>query len=197
MGQSCHNLGQNLGKSKASVQLATEPPGTWVQVEKRALEKWAKLTFRHQRAAALMHVLVSRVGRHNAVVVSQPILAKICGCNPRTIRRAIKVLVEQNWIEVRQIGPAGTVNAYVINDRVAWSGKRDGIRYSLFSAAVLVADNEQVDRDTLSEQPPLEQVPYVGEQQLPTGPGLDPPSSPQIPGLETDLPARLAPIKDV
>ena len=30
---------------------------------------------------------------------------------------------------------------------------------------------------------------YPGEQQLPTGPGEEPPSQPSIPGLEPDLPA--------
>src|SRR3546814_6712951 len=45
------------------------------------------------------------------------------------------VLAEDRWIEIRQIGENGTVNAHIINHRVAWSGKRDGLRYSLFSAA--------------------------------------------------------------
>src|SRR3546814_6297989 len=34
-----------------------------------------------------------------------------------------------NWIEVRRIGENGTVNAYVLNDRVVWSGPRVGLRY--------------------------------------------------------------------
>lgn len=42
------------------------------------------------------------------------------------------MLAEDRWIEVRQIGENGTVNAYIVNDRVAWFGPRDGIRYSLF-----------------------------------------------------------------
>lgn len=65
------------------------------------------------------------------------------------------------WIEVRQIGPTGTACAYVINDRVAWTGKRDGIRYSLFSAAVLIADDEQPDREELGAQPALHRLPNL------------------------------------
>src|SRR3546814_2857063 len=84
------------------------------------------------------------------------------------------------WVEVRQIGPTGTTCAYIINDRVAWTGKRDGIRYSLFSAAVLIADDEQPDREELGAQPALHRLPnlFPGERQLPSGPGLPPPSEP-------------------
>ena len=68
------------------------------------------------------------------------------------------MLRKDNWIETRQIGGRGTVNAYVINDRIAWNGKRDGIRYSLFSARVIASEEEQPDRQDLGQQPPLRQI---------------------------------------
>src|SRR3546814_15859217 len=80
--------------------------------------------------------------------------------------------------EVRRIGENGTVNAYVLNDRVVWSGPREGLRYSLFSATVVVSDSEQPDRDTLGKQEPLRRLPPIGERQLPHGDGLPPPSQP-------------------
>jgi hypothetical protein len=111
-------------------------------------------------------------------------------CSRRTVQRAVDVLVEDRWIEVRQIGENGTVNAHIINDRVAWSGKRDGIRYSLFTAAVIVSDEEQPDRDQIDHQAPLRRLPslFRGEQQLPSGNGLPPPSQPFLDGMEPDLP---------
>ena len=75
-----------------------------------------------------MHALTARLGDHNAVVISQVALAKIIGRSERAVRTAILVLKADNWIEVRQLGNAATVNAYIVNDRVAWTGKRDGIR---------------------------------------------------------------------
>ena len=65
------------------------------------------------------------------------------------------------------------------------------IRYSLFSAAVLIADDEQPDREELGAQPALHRLPnlFPGERQLPSGPGLPPPSEPSLPGMEPDLPA--------
>jgi hypothetical protein len=111
------------------------------------------------------------------------------------VQNALKVLDRERWLEIRQIGERGTVNAHVINDRVVWSGPRDGLRYSLFSAMVIVSDEEQPDRSELGRQEPLNRVPrlYPGEQQLPTGEGLPPPSEPALPGLETELPATPEP----
>ncbi len=139
----------------------------------------------------LMHLLVARVGEHNAVVVSQKTMAKIMGRHVNTVKTAFKTLRDRNWIEIRQVGERGTVNAYIINDRVAWTGKRDGIRYSLFSAAVVLSEEEQPDRDQLGQQEPLRRVPSLlrDEQQLPSGDGLPPPSEPTLPGMEPDLPA--------
>ena len=139
-----------------------------------------------------MHVIVGNLGRHNALVASLPNLQRLMGCSRNTVIRAITVLKKLNWLEVRQIGAAGTTNVYIVNDRVAWSGNRDGIRYSLFSAAVLVSDDEQPDQAELGAQPPLERIPTLlpGERQLPTGPGEPPPAQPSFEGLEPDLPAR-------
>src|SRR3546814_4124692 len=87
---------------------------------------------------------------NNAVVVSHKTVAELIGVRSiTTIKTAITALVSGNWIEVRRIGENGTVNAYVLNDRVVWSGPREGLRYSLFSATVVVSDSEQPDRDTL------------------------------------------------
>ena len=109
------------------------------------------------------------------------------------MRDAIKLLTANNWLEVRQIGGRGTVNAHIINDRVAWTGKRDGIRYSLFSAAVILSDDEQPDLEELGTQEALRRVPslFQGERQLPAGDGLPPESQPFFDGMEPDLPATL------
>lgn len=180
------------GTDNPQLRLRTPLRGSWVQVERRALEQWALLMRQHPTAASVLATLVAQMGGHNALVISQKTLAHFTGCTDRTIRNALKILVAGNWIEVRQIGPRGTACAYVINDRVSWSGKRDGIRYSLFSAAVVVSDDEQPDRDEIGAQPLLNQIPteYPDEKQLPIGPGLPPPSQPHLEGMEPDLPAR-------
>lgn len=170
---------------------ARSQSGSWVQTERKAHEAWAALLRESPRAAEVLHLLVARVGEHNAVVVSQQTLAGLMGRSVDTVKRALAVLRAGRWIEVRQIGDRGTVNAYVLNRNVVWSGARDGIRYALFSASVVVSDQEQPDRELLDQREPLRTLPtlYPGERQLPTGDGLPPPSQPSFPGLEPDLPA--------
>jgi DNA-binding transcriptional MocR family regulator len=145
------------------------------------------------KAGALLHLLAARVGRDNAVAASHATLASMMGCSISTVKRALDALKAGNWLEVRQMGPTSSVNAYVMNDRVVWSGPRDGIRYSTFSANVLVSDREQPDRDSLGNQEPLVRLPHIGEQQMPVGRGLAPPSEPALPGMEPDLPATPEP----
>ncbi|QDA35758.1 helix-turn-helix domain-containing protein (plasmid) [Paracoccus liaowanqingii] len=165
--------------------------GSWVQTERVAHEAWMILIAKSPMGAQIMHALTARLGDHNAVVISQVSLAKIIGRSERAVRTAISVLKADNWIEVRQLGNAATVNAYVINDRVAWTGKRDGIRYSLFSAAVVVSEEEQPDRESLGRQAALRRIPDLlqSEAQMPAGQGLPPISQPALPMMEPDLPA--------
>lgn len=165
------------------------PKGHWVQTERKAHEAWADLIRKSPLAAQVMHVLTARVGESNAVVISQKNLARLVKGSERGVRNALQLLCDDSWIEIRQIGGRGTVNAHVINDRVAWSGKRDGIRYSLFSANVIVSDDEQPDVTEIGKQSPLRRLPMIGEGQIPSGPGLPPPSQPFLDDLEPDLPA--------
>jgi hypothetical protein len=97
-------------------------------VQRAAHVSWAALIMQYPKAGALLHVLAARVDEHNAVIASHKVLARFAGCSVSTIKRAISVLVTGNWIEVRQIGDRGTVNAYVVNDRVVWHGPRPSER---------------------------------------------------------------------
>lgn len=163
---------------------------TWVQTERAAHEAWAKLAMNSPRAAALMHHLVANMGSQNAVVVNQKTLSKMLGCTVRTVQRAVADLVAERWIQAVNLGGAGTVNAYIVNDRVAWGEARGSMpRLSMFSARV-IADSEDQDALTL-ERADLRRLPmlYPNERQLPTGPSGEPPSQPSIPGMEPDLPA--------
>ena len=168
---------------------AKHKPGQWVQVERKASEAWARLCVKKPTAAAVLHHLVANMGHQNAVVIPQKVLAKLIGVSDRTVRTAIADLVADKWISVVKLNGPGTVAAYVVNDRVAWGQRRDQLCLSVFSATI-VADRDDQDEALLGHAD-LRRIPtlYPGEQQLPTGPGEEPPSQPTIPGLEPDLPA--------
>lgn len=167
---------------------AKHKAGHWVQTERAAHEAWANLIARKPRAAQLLHHLVAQMGHQNAVVVSQKVLAQLMGVDTRTVSRSVAVLVEEHWVQVVRIGK-GKEAAYVVNDRVAWGQPRDQLRLSTFSATV-IADLDDQESDAL-EHRELRRIPtlYPGEQQLPGGSGLAPPSQPALDGLEHDLPA--------
>jgi hypothetical protein len=162
--------------------------GQWVQTERASHEAWAALSINSPKASALLHVLAANVGADNAVVASQKLLAKMMRCHPETVKRALAELVAGNWIAVQRVG--GAPNVYVLNSRVVWYGARDGIRASRLHATVLLDADEQTDKG-LANQEPLRQVPdlFPGERQLPSGPGMEPPSQPSFSGFEPDLPA--------
>lgn len=159
----------------------------FVQTERAAHEKWAMLGVKHPAASALLHLLAANVGENNAVVASQKVLANLMGSSTSTVKRALRVLEEGNWIEIAQIGQSGTVNAYVVNSRVAWTEPRDQLRYARLKADVLLSSDEQPKPITMDKQP-LHQLPRIGEMQIPSGDGLPPPSEPSLPGMEVDLP---------
>lgn len=167
---------------------AANKPGQWVQTERKAHEAWASLISRKPRAAEALHYLVAHMGNQNAVVMPQKVLAALMGKSVDTVQRAIRDLAAEKWIQVVRIGK-GKEAAYVINDQVAWGQPRDQLRLSAFSATV-IADVEDQDALTL-DQSPLRRLPtlYPGEQQLPSGAGLEPPSQPFFEGMEPDLPA--------
>lgn len=173
---------------------AHKTPGkdTWVQVPRRSMELMGKLIGESPSAGQLLIAMTSKMGHHNALVASYVALAEMTGLSRSTIARSIDLLKRRNWISVVQLGPTKSTRAYVINDRVAWFGRREGLRNSLFSAAVLATSSDQEDMDELTDGPPLEEVPaiYRGEHQLPTGDGLPPPSEPAFPGMEHKLPER-------
>jgi hypothetical protein len=142
-----------------------------------------------------MHLLVAKMGAQNAVVISQKLLGKLMGCHERTVRRAAADLAEANWIQIVQVGAAGSVCAYVVNAGVAWGQKRTGINsLAIFNAAIVSSADEQPEGAALEEPPKLRQIPvlFAHERQLPSGDGSTPPSQPAFEGLEPDLPSLRA-----
>jgi DNA-binding transcriptional regulator YhcF (GntR family) len=162
-------------------------PGSFVQTERRAHEAWASLIAKSPTAAMVMHHLVARMGHQNAVVISQKTLAKLLGCHPDTVKRAVADLVRDRWVQVVQVGGRGTVNAYVVNDTVAWGQSRDQRpTLSVFSAQV-VADAEDQTAAVL-EAKSLRRLPliYPPEEALPMGPG-EPGAQMLLDGMEPVL----------
>lgn len=165
--------------------------GTWVQTERKTHEKWAQLIVQKPRAAALLHLLVGNMDRQNALVASHATLASLTGSSVSTVKRAVRDLVDGNWIQTIRVGSErGGALAYVVNRRVAWADKRENQRYAAFDARILVSSDD--NPNGLGEGR-LNQIPALGpgEAQLPEGDSGEPPSQPALEGFEPDLPSTL------
>lgn len=165
-----------------------EPRGTWVQTERAAHEKWAQLGRENPRAATLLHMLIASMDERGALIASQKTLATLCKCSLATIKRAVADLAAGNWIQTVSIGAGrGSSLAYVVNSRVAWADKRENLKYAIFSARVMVSEEDNPDLGTGD----LQQVPMLnpGDLQLPHGPGLPPPAQDSLTEMLPDLPS--------
>jgi hypothetical protein len=153
------------------------------------MEEWGKLMLVNSRAASLLAFLVAQMGPNNSVTASQKTLGKLMGVCERTIRRAMRDLVLGKWIQVVRVNGPGTVAAYNVNAKVAWTQSRDKLSTARFYTTVIADLDDQEDVDSLTgELRPLPRL-LKGELQLPDGPGLPPPSERSLPGLEPVLPA--------
>ena len=148
----------------AVVPLGKEKPATfgWLQFEKKALKELQILSIKSPAAMGTLMYLVNHMSRSNALVVSQQAIADELGIKRESVNRAVKHLVDHNFLEVVK---AGGANVYVVNSRVAWQGDR-GARYAAFGADVIAFESEQTSN--LDNLPALKSVPklFDGERLL-------------------------------
>lgn len=155
----------------------------FAMVELAALEGLSALIHRAPKAAQLIVTLIRRMnpGSGGVVVVSRETMRELLDCSMPTVDRALKLLMEEGWVQRIRIGGA---NALAINRRVAWMGSRGEIQHAVFDATVIASRSEQ---DALAlTPPPMRHVPIMqaGETLIPTGAGEDPPSQPVLTGME-------------
>ena len=169
----------------------------FAMIELHALEGLSGLIRRAPKAAQLAVALIRRMqtGSGGVVVCSRETMRELLECSMPSVDRALKLLMEEGWVQRIRIGGA---HALAINHRVAWIGSRGKIQHAVFGATVIASRSEQ---DAIAlDPPPLRYFPIVqpGEDVLPYGEGLEPPSQQELDGTyasvpqgqQTDLEAR-------
>lgn len=153
----------------------------FAMVELEALEGLGDLIKRAPKAAQLAVALIRRMqsGSGGVVVCSRETMRELLGCSMPTVERALRLLMEEGWVQRIRIGGA---NALAINHRVAWIGNRGEIQHAVFGATVIASRSEQ-DAMALNP-PPMKNLPILraGEELLPFGDGLEPPSQQELDG---------------
>lgn len=129
----------------------------FVQVSRKYLDELDQLAFHSPAARKLLTSLVKAMNKQNAVMVSQESLVKLTGLSKPTVKRAVALLREQNWIEIVKVG---TANVYRVNSGVFWTARADG-RWASFSAEVIANFEEQDKVTKATPTPKLRHIPYV------------------------------------
>lgn len=113
----------------------------FVQLYKQHLMDLRRLTSKDSNALTILLIMVEKMNKQNALVISQRNLEKITGKSRTTVHRAIKVLREERFIEVIKIG---TANAYVVNANVFWQDDHEKKnKFAIFDATVVASLDEQ------------------------------------------------------
>jgi len=134
----------------------------FVQVSRSELRAIADLGAKSALALDLLMVLAQSMDKQNAVMISFKAMQQILGKSRPTLDRAVRLLREDNWIQVVKVG---TANAYVLNSAVFWTDKGDKKRLASFGAQIVTTLGEQ-DKD-------LRANPNVKLKRVPTLVGKD------------------------
>ena len=121
----------------------------WTQLnndeEAQAARYW--LMKKSSDAYCIMDFLASKMDNYNAVICSYKVLQEVFGYSQATIARAIKLLKEHKYIDVKK---SGTSNIYMLNKHLYWNSWGTNYVYAEFDAKVIIAASEQ-DKETQAQ----------------------------------------------
>ena len=116
------------------------PYRRWTQFNLERTKELMWLGLNHPKARAILDFLVDQMDNYNAVMCSHQVLKELLGISKVTVIRAIKVLKDHKFIDVLKSGQS---NVYVINDTVYWKSWGNNLKYSKFSANIVLSLSEQ------------------------------------------------------
>lgn len=133
------NLDNQLKKIKSEDRANKNK--NFIQLYKNQLFSLRALNSISPTALSVLFILIEKMNKQNALVISQKTLQQITKKSRTTIYRAIKTLEDNAFIEKLNVGSA---NAYVINSNVFWQDNA-GVKgkFAIFTATVIASDSEQ------------------------------------------------------
>lgn len=127
-------------KEREIKELKASPFDDFAQMNLKHTKDWIALSRKNHTAAEILWFLISKADRYNAIVCSNQVLEEALGCSRITIWRAVNLLKECNFIDIKK---SGTTNVYLINKDIAWKSWGKNYKYAEFGAKVLIAESEQ------------------------------------------------------
>lgn len=110
-------------------------------------------------ALPVLLILLEKMNKQNAILISQDVLSQITGKTRQTINKAIRALKEGRYIQVIKVG---TANVYVVNSAIAWTAG-EKTKYQAFSAQVVASKDEQDKLEENWNNIQLKQVPMFDD----------------------------------
>src|SRR5699024_8355252 len=80
---------------------------------------------------------------YNALMVSYKVMQERFNKSPDTIRRAIKLLKDKQYIDIYK---SGTSNVYTVNKTIAWNSWGNNYKYGKFGANIILSESEQEEQ---------------------------------------------------
>lgn len=84
--------------------------------------------------------LIEKADRYNAVMCSNRVLEEALGLSQATIYRAISILQEKKFIDIKK---SGTSNIYLLNKELVWKSWGTNFKYAQFGVSVVISESEQ------------------------------------------------------
>ena len=152
------------------------PTFGWLMIDKKPIQALKRLAISHPIAMGCLMHFVENMSRSNAYMASQKSIANQLGVSAVAVKKAVAVLESSKFVQVIKVG---TANAYVVNTRVAWQGKR-GARFAHFHADIVAYEDEQCK--DLDDDSPLIQIPSAApdERYLVGNEEIDPPDQQEM-----------------
>ena len=136
-------------EEKLEKERKKSPYSKWTQVNSNDYaynaEDWLIANSPH--AYRILKFLATNMDKHNAILCSYKVLQEKFGFSQATVKRAIKVLKDKQYVKVVK---SGTSNIYLINKTLYWNSWGTNYAYAEFGAKIIISSSEQ-DRLTQNE----------------------------------------------
>jgi hypothetical protein len=93
-------------------------------------------------ASSILNFIMEHMDYKNALCCSYTVFTDYFDISKDTIRRSIKLLKENGFIDVLK---SGTSNVYVVNQEIAWTAWDNQKKYSKFEGNILISATENKD----------------------------------------------------
>lgn len=125
------------------------PYKRWFQMNKDAWKAEDWLMGKSPIAYRIFRFLINNMDSYNAIMCSYQVIQEQFNVSKPTITRAIKLLKENQYIDVYK---SGTSNVYAINKQIAWNSWGNNFKHGKFSANIILSESEQEKQTQLKIQ---------------------------------------------